>query len=416
MNPMLNNPASIEERIRALGAKELDEELVDTHLRPLFSRSLHGSGSVVYLANHSLGRALDQTEGDVREGLDYWYRLRENAWEPWLEEMAAFRRRVAALIGAPRSDCVVPRTSAGQGLRSVLNCYEKSIRVVTSADEFNSIDHIVKTYARRGRIDAVRVAPGSGRLYRIDDFLPAVRGGADLIVVSMVMFTTGQFLEGLPFLIAEAHCRGAKVLLDLYHAAGAVPVDVTGLDADFAIGGSYKYLRGGPGASWLYLHPRHLEGALETLDTGWFAEPDPFAFARPPAPELAAGGNRFLESTPAILPFYQARAGLQLTLAIGVERLRRYSLQQQHFLEDLLNRNGIPFLGRPEARGAFISIPHPAAAGIAERLEKAGIICDAREGLLRFCPDFLNTREELAAAAAELAKILKILDDPRSAS
>jgi kynureninase len=411
MNPMQKDPGSIEERILAFGSKELDEELINLHLRPLFSRSLNVSRGVIYLANHSLGRALDQTEGDVLESLGYWYTLRESAWDLWLEEMSAFRQRVATLIGAARSDCVAPRTSAGQGLRSILNCYERPIRVITSADEFNSIDHILKIYARRGRISLVRVSPESGRLYRIEDFLGPIRDGADLIVASMVMFTTGQLLQDLQLLIDEAHRHGAKVLLDLYHAVGAVPVDVAGLDIDFAIGGSYKYLRGGPGASWLYLHPHHLEGTLETLDTGWFAEPHPFAFARPPSPELAAGGNRFLESTPAILPFYQARAGLLLTLALGVERIRRYSLKQQCDLEEFLKQHDIPFLGRTEERGAFISIPHPCAPVIAERLEKTGIVCDAREGLLRFCPDILNTQEELAITAAKLAEIWKSLRD-----
>jgi kynureninase len=409
MNPLSPHSGSIEARLDALGPEALDEQRIRLHLRPLFSRSLKYSRRVIYLANHSLGRAPDQTERDVMAGLGHWYRLRENAWALWLEEMAAFRERVAALIRAPRPDCIAPRTSAGQGLRSILNCYEKPIRVVASADEFNSIDHILKLYARRGRLDLVRVFPTRGRLYRIEDFLGPIRAGADLVVVSMVMFTTGQQLPGLPDLVEAARRRGARVLLDLYHAAGAIPVDVFGLDADFAIGGSYKYLRGGPGAAWLYLHPRHLDGALETLDTGWFAEPDPFAFERPEKPELASGGNRFLESTPAVLPFYQARAGLMLTLGLGVERLRSYSLKQQLMLEDLLNRYGIPFLGRAEERGAFVSIPHPSAPVIADRLEKAGIVCDAREGLLRFCPDFLNAQEELAAAAAALNEIEKSL-------
>ena len=106
---------------------------------------------------------------------------------------------------------------------------------------------------------------------------------------------------------------------------------------------------------------------------------------------MSAGGNRFLESTPAILPFYQARAGLKLTLAIGVERLRHYSLVQQKNLEELLQKQSIPYLGNIEERGAFIAMPHQQARLIAERLVKVRIICDAREGLLRFCPGILNT-------------------------
>lgn len=404
MNPTSLKSNALEQHILALGSVELDEPFLNRHLRPLFSRTLQNSRDVIYLANHSLGRALDQTEVDVQEGLGYWYTEKGNAWDLWLEEVAAFRQRVAALIHAPCPDCVVPRASAGQGLRTLLNCYDQPIRVITSADEFNSIDHILKTYALRGRIQLTCIPPKCGRCYRIEDFLDAIQTGTELVVISMVLFTTGQRLPELPALIDAAHNRGAKVLLDLYHAVGAVPVDVAGLNVDFAIGGSYKYLRGGPGAGWLYLHPRHLDGSLQTLDTGWFAEADPFAFARPPSPHLAAGGNRFLESTPAILPFYQARAGLMLTLALGVERLRRYSLKQQVHLETLLQNHDIPFLGQPAERGAFISIPHQHAQLIAERLEQNGVICDAREGMLRFCPDILNTQEELQVAVERLAK------------
>lgn len=395
----------IEQRTLALGSGELDEQQVDLHIRPLFARSLQYSQDVIYLANHSLGRAVDQTETDVLEGLGHWYTDRENAWDRWLEEVAAFRQRVATLIHAPNSDCIVPKTSAGQGLRSILNCYDQPIQVITSADEFNSIDHILKVYAQRGRIQLKHISPSINRCYQIGDFLKAIQAGTDLVVLSLVMFTTGQLLSNLSALVKAAHNQGAKVLLDLYHAAGAVPLDVTDLDIDFAIGGSYKYLRGGPGASWLYLHPRHLDGTMETLDTGWFAQPDPFAFERHQAPQLADGGNRFLESTPAILPFYQARAGLIFTLAISVDRLRRYSLQQQKDLEGALLNKGIPFLGKLEERGAFIAIPHPQARLIADRLVNNGIICDARENLLRLCPDLLNTRDELIFAVDKLADI-----------
>lgn len=395
----------IEQTILALGPGELEERQIARRIRPLFSRTLKFSGNQIYLANHSLGRPLDRTEHDVLEGLDYWYTEREHAWERWLGEMTAFRTRVARLIHAPRADCVVPKISAGQGLRAVLNGYDRPLRVMASADEFNSIDRILKTYARRSRIRLDIIRPTAGRSYRLEDFLDALRQGADLIVLSMVLFTTGQLLSGLPFLIAAAHERGARVLLDLYHAAGAVPLDVAELDTDFAVGGCYKYLRGGPGAGWFYLHPRYLDGTLDTLDTGWFAAPDPFAFTRPSSPEPGPGGNRFLESTPAVLPFYQARAGLTFTLAVGVDRLRRHSLQQQSLLEALLSNQGIPFLGNRQERGAFIAIPDPNAQPIAERLQQAGVVCDAREGLLRLCPDLLNTDDELAAAVDRLAEI-----------
>src|SRR5205085_9627134 len=99
-------------------------------------------------------------------------------------------------------------------------------------------------------------------------------------------------------------------------------VDLGTIDADFAVGGSYKYLRGGPGACFLYVHPRHLDGDLRSLDIGWFGKEDAFTYARPDPPRFAAGGDGWRESTPAVLPAYQARAGQVFTQQIGVERLR----------------------------------------------------------------------------------------------
>jgi kynureninase len=195
------------------------------------------------------------------------------------------------------------------------------------------------------------------------------------------------------------------VVVDLYHAVGVLPVDVQALGMDFALGGCYKYLRGGPGASWLYIHPRHLEGSLIPLDTGWFAQDKPFAFDRPSQPRFAPGGNAFLESTPAVLPFYQAKAGLEFTLALGVERLRNYSLQQLSQLRAGLESHGLKAFGTVADCGAFVALPHPYATRLSQRLEEQGIETDAREGYLRLGPDLLNTEEELGTAVERLAAI-----------
>ncbi|HET6374648.1 MAG TPA: aminotransferase class V-fold PLP-dependent enzyme, partial [Methylocella sp.] len=343
----------IEAAVSALGPGPLQEQKLRRHIDPLFSRVLQQRGKRIYLANHSLGRPLDRMAADVAEGLSYWYCGLGEAWKQWLAEMALFRARVASLIRAPGPQCIVPKASAGQGLRAVLNCYTGPLRIVATRSEFSSIDFILKAYAHCGRISVNWVRPRQGPFYRADDFADALHAGADLLVVSLVFFDTGQLLTGAGAIISMAKEQGVRVLVDFYHAAGTLPVDVEALNVDFAIGGGYKYLRCGPGAAWLYVHPGHLEG-LRTLDTGWFAAPRPFAFARPENPQFARGADGWLESTPAVLPFYQARAGLEFTLAMGVERLRAYSLAQQAALTAGLAKERIVPLGASEPRGAFL--------------------------------------------------------------
>ena len=371
----------IEAAVVALGAGPLEDQKLRRHIDPLFSRVLRDFGERIYLANHSLGRPLDCTEKDVLEGLGFWYSDLDEAWASWQAEMLAFRSRVAQLINAEGAHCIVPKTSAGQGLRAVLNRHYEPIRVIATRSEFSSIDLILKAYEAHGRIHIHWVHPNEQHLYGLCDFTTALQQRADLLVLSLVFFDTGRSLADIGSIVSAAKAQGVEVLLDLYHAAGALPVDVTGIGIDFAIGGSYKYLRGGPGSAWLYVHPQHLDQAPRTLDTGWFATSEPFAFERPERLSFARGANGWLKSTPAILPFYQARAGLEFTLAIGVERLRAYSLAQQAILIECLDKYGITALAPDEPHGAFLAIPHPKGQSAAAKLLDEGVIADAREGL-----------------------------------
>ena len=401
MSVLKSMDKGIQETVASLGAGPLEEDSLVRSIHPLFSRVLQRKE--IYLANHSLGRPLNQTAIDVQQALDLWYRDMDGAWDHWLAEIQDFRGRIAQLIHAPREDCIIPKTSAGQGLRAILNCYDEKIQVITTTAEFGSIDHILKVYAQRHRVELIQVDSDDQGVYHEEDILATVGQETSLVVVSMVLFTTGQYLADLPRLISEAQRRGAKVMVDLYHSAGVIPVDIEALGADFAIGGCYKYLRGGTGACWLYVHPRHLTGLFNTLDTGWFAHPKPFDFLRPRIPQLAEGGNAFLESTPPILPYYQAKAGLIFTLAMGVERLRVYSLKLQARLTELLAQHGMLPIGNPDLRGAFLALANESADTIAAQLRELNVIVDARDGLIRICPDILTTDEELVGAIGTLA-------------
>lgn len=399
--------APIEAAIGRLGNAPLTADNVAHHIRPLFSRVLRENADRIYLANHSLGRPLDATDGDVREGLAAWYGRLGHAWDAWSAEVAAYRARLAALLGVDRPDAVIPKTSAGQGLRAVLNTYDARIAVVATRGEFDSIDVILREYARRGRVELTIVEPDVEGMFAAADVRRAIGRAPTLVVLSAVMFQTGQRLPELADVVAESHRRGAKVLLDVYHALGVVPLDLTALDVDFALGGSYKYLRGGPGACFLYVHPRELDAGLRTLDIGWFAKEAAFEYARPDPPRLGPGGEAWLESTPPVLPFYQARAGQRFTAAVGVERLRAYSLGQQRRLVGLLAQGGVSARGGTADHGAFVAIRDQKAREAVHRLAAKGVIADARGAWLRLCPDVLTTDAELVTAAAAAADALR---------
>src|SRR5262245_59643379 len=219
-----------------MSAPSLDEGWLKREIHPRFSRVLKREH--IYLANHSLGRPPDRMAEDVRAAVDAWYRDMNAAWDLWLKGRERFRALTAQLVGALRTDCIVPKTSAGQGLRAVLNSFTKKAKVVTSDGEFDSLDFILRVYREQGRIE-LKMMPWRELEVR----------GADLVVLSSVMFRTGEVVHHLPRLIHDSHAAGALVLLDVYHHAGVLPLDLTALEADFAVGGSYKYTRGGPGRS-----------------------------------------------------------------------------------------------------------------------------------------------------------------------
>jgi len=368
-------------------APKLDEAWLKANVWPRFSRVLERKE--LYLANHSLGRPPDRAAEDLRAAIYAWYSEMDRAWKIWIQGRERFRSLVSQLVNSPRPDCIVPKTSAGQGLRAVLNALPGKPRVLATDAEFDSLDFILRVYRDLGRIE-LKVAPFDQ--FRFEP--------CDLVVVSTVAFRTGAIFPGIETLIREARKAKALVLLDVYHHAGVLPLDLAALDADFAVGGSYKYLRGGPGACWLYVHPRH--HGLRTLDTGWFAKQDAFAYERPEPPQFAPGGDAWLESTPPVLSPFQALAGLEITLELGVERIREHNLAQKAFLKSLL-----PVSGTGEDHGAFVTLERRDAKRICAALEKNGIKTDVRGEYLRLCPDYLNSRDELAAAAAELSALIK---------
>ncbi|MEX0876277.1 MAG: hypothetical protein WD114_02355, partial [Phycisphaerales bacterium] len=150
---------------------------------------------------------------------------------------------------------------------------------------------------------------------------------------------------------------------------------------------------------------------LFPIDTGWFAKDQPFAYLRDDRPVYAAGGDAWLEATPPVLTYFQALPGLMLTLAIGVDRLRDYSLKQQAVLTQALEEHGIA-THTPANHGAYVLIGADDGHAATAKLKEHGVNCDARpcpgsgRWVVRLCPDLLNSDDELRRAAERIAKVI----------
>ena len=296
MSAPVGTALRIESAVAALGSGPLTEE------RPAAARGAAVLARARRVARSHLSRQSLARPPARRDGGRRARRPRRVVRASWAARgtrgsprCARYRGRLARAARArrvPIASC--PKTSAGQGLRAILNTYDAVPRVVATRGEFDSLDVILREYARRGRIALTLVEPRADghfatRRHRARRSARAV----DLVVVSQVMFNTGQWLADLPAIVAAAaRGRRARPARRLPLARRATRSTCAALDVDFAVGGAYKYLRGGPGACFLYLHPRHLDGGLRTLDTGWFAKRDPFAYLRPDPPELRARRRR----------------------------------------------------------------------------------------------------------------------------
>jgi len=195
-------------------------------------------------------------------------------------------------------------------------------------------------------------------------------------------------------------------VLDAYQSVGSVPLDVTALDVDFAVGGSVKWLCGGPGAGWLYVRP-DLAETLEPTLVGWQAHARPFGFES--ELEYAEGAWRFLTGTPNVPALYAATAGYDIVEEIGVDLIRANSVRQTELLAGLLDEAGFEVVSprEPERRGGSIVVRTPDFPAVHAQLEAREILCDFRPDVgLRIGPHFFTTDKEIELAVSAIREIV----------
>ncbi|HET9726751.1 MAG TPA: aminotransferase class V-fold PLP-dependent enzyme [Gemmatimonadales bacterium] len=358
---------------------------------PIFRRS-------VYLNSCSLGALSTRSRTRINECLDLWDSLGAAAWyEIWWGALAELRARYARWIGAPEGSVALhPNISAG--LTSVAESldYRRRPKVVVTSLDFPTVAY--QWLARAGEgIEVTIVESPDGISVPLEALARAVDERTALVATSHVFFTSGA-IQDVRALAELARARGALLLVDGYHAAGQLPVDVRALDVDFYCSGGLKWLLGGTGIAFMYARPA-LWPSLAPRATGWFAHREQFRFD-PRALELHDDARRLEGGTPAVTSVYAQLGGLDVLEELGaVEIRRRTALLAEDLIEQARAAGLRPKVAaRPEDRTAIVMLPSADPAGDVRRLAHAGIVTDSRPGHVRVSPYFYNIPDDHRAA------------------
>ena len=334
-----------------------------------------------------------------------WTGLGGRAWnDHWVGELEALHGDIARVLGADVGEIALePNVSAALvGIATTFD-YTKRPKVVVSDLDFPTDGHTWLALAERGvEVEFVRSPDRVG--VPLELFERAIDERTALVCTGHVYYTSG-YIQDVKRLAELCHRKGAALVVDAYQSIGAFPFDVHASGVDYLVGGTLKWLMGGPGMAFLYAQRDRAEQARPTA-IGWWGVQDPFAFD---VEHLAygPGARRFEYGTPAVAAAFTARAGIALLEEIGVDVVReRHMLLSQRLVDGALAqgwRLRCPTDARE--RTAIVTLEHPNAREAVEALRRSGVIADARPGLIRLSPHYFNTLEEMDRALVTLAPL-----------
>jgi kynureninase len=350
-----------------------------------------------YMISHSLG-AMPRA---VRQGLDDYATMWETrgirAWEEgWWEMPISVGDLIGNIIGAgPGEVSMQQNVSVSQWI--VLSCFDfpnarKRNKIVSESMNFPT--NLYNYHGLPGS-RLVTVPSEDGMTISLDRMLEAIDEETALVSVSHVLFRS-SFLQDLAAITKRAHQVGALVCADLYQSAGTVPVNVRELEVDFAMGGSVKWLCGGPGNGYLYVR-RDLWPTLKPRSTGWSAHARPFAFEDGPI-EYADNAYRFQHGTPNVPAMFAGIAGYKIIAEAGVDNIRAKSQRQTQRLIALADEAGFTVRSprNPNDRGGVVVIDVDNGYEVVKELARRDILMDYRPGAgIRIAPHFYTKDEEL---------------------
>jgi kynureninase len=329
----------------------------------------------IYLDGNSLGRLPVATRDRLRGLVDEWGDRLVTGWDEWIDAPGRVGDLLAeAVLGAHPGEVLV-------GDSTTVNLYKLCAAaldladggaLVTDRDNFPTDRYVLEGLAAQRGVE----------LRLVDDIEPALERAA-VVVAAHVDYRTGEVAD-VPGMTERARAHGARVVWDLCHSAGALPVHLREAGVELAVGCTYKYLNAGPGAPAFLYVARELQDRLRSPIWGWFGQRDQFAMGQ--GYEPADGVGRFSAGTPTILALGAVEEGVRLTAEAGVDRLYAKATAQCELIVALHDAWLAPLgfeLGSPRdpaRRGSHVALRHPEAWPICRALiERANVIPDFRE-------------------------------------
>ncbi|HKR13980.1 MAG TPA: aminotransferase class V-fold PLP-dependent enzyme [Pyrinomonadaceae bacterium] len=367
--------------------------------------------SGIHLLSHSLGPVPRAVRESMIAYCDAWeHHTSEDAWATtWWQLSRHVGDRIARILGGePASVQIQPNASIG--LATVASCFDfhsgRRNKVVTTALDFPSMEYIWNAQRQVGA-DVHVVPSDDGISTPLEQILDAIDEKTCLVALSHTSYRSSYRIDARA-IVERAHAKGALVLLDVYQSAGVLPLHAADWRVDFLIGGTIKWLCGGPSCGYLYVRP-DLQRDLTPRLTGWVAHDSPFEFA--PAPmRYARSVRRFAQGTPSIPALYSAIPGLDILESVGLSQIAGESRRRtQRMIDFALNRGwtiNTPL--DPNKRGGSVMIAVDDAPAVVEQLAERRVFIDSRPSAgLRISPHFFNTDEEIDEALNILASLIE---------
>ena len=353
-----------------------------------FRRDFHIPRGVIYMDGNSLGampKAVLKRVGEVTER--EWGDHLIKSWNTadWFNAPYRIGDKIAPIIGADKGEVVATDSTSinlFKALGAALGINSDRSVIVMEGSNFPTDNYIAQGLIEfLGRQHEIRFVEKDGIMDAIDDRVAVVS-------LTDVHYKTGYRLD-MPAITARAHAHGALTVWDLCHSAGAVPLDLNGADADFAVGCGYKYLNGGPGApAFIFVAKRHQDHLKQPL-TGWWSHSAPFDFTRDY--EIGAGISRMLCGTQPIISLSALEVGVDIMARADILKIREKSQKMGDLFIGAVEQVcadygfGIASPRNADERGSQVSLTHANGYAIMQALIERGVIGDFRAPeILRF--------------------------------